>query len=173
MGNFSFPANGLIFIEDDVWVRGQVDGGRLTIASARFPDNSATRSNIIINDNLLYSNYDGQDAIALIAQKHVNIGLNSANTIRIDAALMAQNGRVGRYYYNSFCGANRLRSEITAYGMIASSQRYGFSYTSGVSVVSGYQIRNLIYDVNLLYGPPPSFPLTPDSYQVLLWKEIK
>ncbi|MEK7657647.1 MAG: hypothetical protein AAB366_00390 [Patescibacteria group bacterium] len=173
LGNFSFPANGLIFIEDDVWVRGQVDGGRLTIASARFPDNSATRSNIIINDNLLYSNYDGQDAIALIAQKHVNIGLNSANTIRIDAALMAQNGRVGRYYYNSFCGANRLRSEITAYGMIASSQRYGFSYTSGVSVVSGYQIRNLIYDVNLLYGPPPSFPLTPDSYQVLLWKEIK
>ena len=53
--------------------------------------------------------------------------------------------------------------------MIASSQRYGFAYTDG----TGYQTRNLVYDTNLLYGPPPSFPLTTDSYEVLSWKELK
>lgn len=173
INNYPIPANGLIFIEDDVWVSGQVNAGRLTIASARFPDNPSTRSNITINSDLLYTNYDGQDAIALIAQRHINVGLNSADIIRIDGALMAQNGRVGRYYYNSFCGSNRLRSTITTYGMIASNQRYGFSYISGISIVSGYQTRNLIYDANLLYGPPPSFPLTTDYYEIISWEEIK
>ncbi len=169
IGNYPLPANGLIFFEDDVWARGQINTARVTIASARFPDNQSTRSSITVNYDLLYSNYDGQDVISLIAQKNINIGLRSEDDLRIDAALIAQNGRVGRYYYVSGCGSSYIRSIITAYGMIASSQRYGFAYTNG----TGYQTRNLIYDANLLYNPPPSFPLTPDSYQVLLWKEIK
>ena len=53
--------------------------------------------------------------------------------------------------------------------MIGSYQRYGFAYTDG----TGYQTRNLIYDVNLLYGPPPSFPLTTDTYQTISWEEVK
>lgn len=169
IGNYSLPTNGLIFLEDNVWVRGQINTARVTVASARFPDNASTRSSITVNNDLLYSNYDSQDVISLIAQKNINIGLRSENDLRIDAALIAQNGRVGRYYYVSGCGSYYIRSIITTYGMIASSQRYGFAYTNG----TGYQTRNLIYDANLLYNPPPSFPLTPDSYQVLLWKEIK
>lgn len=169
LGNYSFPSNGLIFLEDDVWVRGQINGGRLTIASARFPDNPTTRSSITINNDILYSNYDGRDVISLIAQKNINIGLNSEDDLRADAALVAQNGRVGRYYYNSSCGLSYRRSVITTYGMIASSQRYGFAYTDG----TGYTTRNLTYDANLLYGPPPGFPLTSDSYKTLSWDEIK
>ncbi|MBI5079657.1 hypothetical protein HZB06_03280 [Candidatus Wolfebacteria bacterium] len=169
IGNYSLPTNGLIFLEDNVWVSGQINTARVTIASARFPDNLSTRSSITVNNDLLYSNYDSQDVISLIAQKNINIGLRSENDLRIDAALIAQNGRVGRYYYVSGCGSYYIRSVITSYGMIASSQRYGFAYTNG----TGYQTRNLTYDANLLYNPPPSFPLTSDSYKVLLWKEIK
>ena len=174
LGNYPMPSNGLIFLEDDVWIRGQINTSRLTIASARFPDNSSTRSSITINNDLLYTNYDGQDVISLIAQKNINIGMVSSSTLRVDAALMAQNGRVGRYYYRppssgQRCSPYHSRSAITTYGMIASSQRYGFAYTDG----TGYQTRNLVYDTNLLYGPPPSFPLTTDSYEVLSWKELK
>lgn len=169
IGNYPFPSNGLIFLEDDIWIRGQINGGRLTIASARFPDNLTTRSNITINNDILYSNYDGRDVISLIAQKNINIGLNSEDDLRADAALVAQNGRVGRYYYISSCGPSHRRSVLTTYGMIASSQRYGFAYTDG----TGYTTRNLTYDANLLYGPPPGFPLTPDSYKTLSWDEIK
>lgn len=172
LGNYPIPANGLIFIEDDIWVRGQINASRVTIASARFPDNPTTRSSITVNENLLYTNYDGQDAIGLITQKNINIGFYSADIIRVDAALMAQNGRVGRYYYrppDNRCTTYHSRNTITTYGMIASSQRYGFAYTDG----TGYQTRNLIYDANLLYAPPPSFPLAAETYEVISWKEIK
>jgi hypothetical protein len=173
--NYSIPANGLIFIEDNVWVRGTIDSARVTIASARFPDSPTTRSSITINQDLKYTNYDGQDAIGLIAQKNINIGLVSANILRVDAALIAQNGRVGRYYYqpsswySNRCSPNHKKSTITTNGMIASNQRYGFAYTDG----TGYETRNLLYDSNLLFGPPPSFPLASEDYEIISWEEVK
>lgn len=168
VGNYPIPANGLIFVEDNVWVQGQVDTARATIAAGRFPDNPSNRPQININTNLTYSNYNGSDVLALISQGNLNVGLYSDNNFRIDAALVSQNGRVGRYYYESQCGTNYTRNTLTLFGMIASNKRYGFSYTDG----TGYQNRNIIYDANLLYGPPPSFPLTSDQYEILSWEEI-
>jgi hypothetical protein len=168
LANYAIPANGLIFVEDHVWVEGQVNSARVTIAAGRFPDNATTRPNIMINNNLLYTNYDGQDVVSLIAQGNINAGLSSANNLRVDAALVAQNGRVGRYHYSSNCGTGYTRNSITLYGMIASNQRYGFAYTDN----TGYDSRDIIYDANLLYGPPPSFPLTSDQYQIVSWKEL-
>jgi hypothetical protein len=52
--------------------------------------------------------------------------------------------------------------------MIASSDRYGFAYTDN----TGYATRIINYDANLLYGPPPSFPLTSDQYQTISWREV-
>lgn len=168
VANYPIPANGLIFVEDHVWVNGQINSARVTLASGKFPDNPSTRTSITINANLLYTNYDGQDTIALIAQGNVNVGLNSADVLRIDAALVAQNGRVGRFYYASDC-TNYIRDTITLYGMLGTNLRYGFAYTDG----TGYQTRNIIYDANLLYGPPPSFPLTSDQYQTVSWQEVE
>jgi hypothetical protein len=174
LANYPFPANGIIFVEDNLWINGQINGARITIAAGRFPDNPAQRKSITVNNNLLYTNYDGTDVIALVSQGNINAGLVSANTLRIDGALIAQNGRVGRYYYRppsgnqSRCSPYHVRDEITLYGMIATYERYGFHYEDG----TGYQIRNIIYDANLLYGPPPSFPLTSDKYEILSWEEI-
>jgi hypothetical protein len=168
VANYAIPANGLIFLEDHVWVDGIINTARVTIASGKFPDNASTRTSITINNDLLYTNYDGQDSIALIAQNNINAGMVSDDDLRIDGALIAQNGRVGRYYYGSSCSPYDDRTKITLYGMIASNQRYGFAYTNG----TGYQTRNIIYDANMLYSPPPSFPLTSDQYQMISWKEI-
>lgn len=173
IGNYPFPANGIIFLEDDIFINGQINGGRLTIAAAFLPDNPPFRKNIIVNNDLLYTNYDGTDVLGLIAQGNVNVGLVSEDDLRIDAALIAQNGRVGRYYYrppgggSQRCSPNHVRQTITPWGMIATNQRYGFAYTDG----TGYQTRNLNYDGSLLYGPPPSFPLTSDQYVTLTWEE--
>ncbi len=172
LGRQSLPANGLIFLEDHVWVEGQIDSARVTIASARFPENPSTYTSITVNEDLKYTNYDGQDVLALIAQNNINIGLFSDNNLQIDAALVAKNGRVGRYYYESDCrlsGTNwYIRSTITLFGMIGTNLRYGFAYTDG----TGYQTRNINYDANLLYGPPPSFPLTSDQYSTISWREV-
>ncbi|WKZ29485.1 MAG: hypothetical protein QY323_02010 [Patescibacteria group bacterium] len=170
--NYDLPHNGILFVEDNVWVEGQIDTARVTVAAARFPDNPAKRMHITVNEDLLYTNYDGQDVIALVAQGNFNVGMISSNTLRIDAALIAQNGRIGRYYYRpptngqNRCSPYHLRQMITLYGMIGTNERYGFAYSDG----TGYQIRNIIYDGNLLYGPPPSFPLAADQYQTITWK---
>lgn len=175
LATYFFPDNGLVFVEDDVWVEGQINTARLTIASARFPDNPAQRAAITVNNDLRYSNYDGQDIIALISQGNFNVGYVSADFLRIDAALIAQNSRVGRYYYRppsgnqDRCSPYHVRNTITLYGMMMSNQRYGFAYTDG----TGYQNRNIIYDSNLLFSPPPSFPLTTDPYSIISWEEIK
>jgi len=168
IGNYAIPANGLIFVEDNVWVEGTIATNRVTIAAGRFPDNPSSRPNILINNDLNYTNIDGQDVIALISQGNVLTGLSSADDLEVDAALVAQNGKVGRFYYASQCGSSYQRDTITLYGMIASNQRYGFAYTDG----TGYDTRNINYDANLLYGPPPSFPLTGDQYEILSWEEV-
>lgn len=178
-GNYPLPANGVVFVEDDVWVEGKIDSARVTIAVGRFPDLASTRKNIIVNNDLLYSNYDGTDSIALIAQKDITTGLFSDDNLRIDAALIAQNGRIGRFYYRPAyaqggtnypgCSTNHVRNSITLYGMLASKNRYGFAYSDN----TGYITRTINYDANLLYNPPPHFPLTSDNYEIISWEEVK
>ena len=168
LGTYDFPDNGLVFLEDNLWVEGEINTARLTIVSARFPETSSTNTSITVNKDIRYNNYDGQDVIALIAQKNINAGLVSNDTLTVDAALVAKNGRVGRFYYENDCYPYNHRSTITLFGMIASIQRYGFAYTDG----TGYTTRNIVYDGNLLYNPPPSFPLTTDQYSVISWREL-
>jgi hypothetical protein len=169
IGNYPNPANGLIFVEDNVWVDGKINTARLTIAAGKFPDSSTTRKSIFINNDLIYTNYDGQDVIGLIAQEDITVGMVSDTNLRIDAALMANNGKAGRHYYSNKCSPYHLRSSLTLYGMIGSNDRYGFAYTDN----TGYDIRTIIYDANLLYGPPPSFPLTSDKYSTISWDEVE
>ena len=167
--NYVFPSNGQVFVEDNAWVDGQINQSRITIASGKFPDNPATRTSITVNNNLTYTNYDGRDTLSLIAQADINVGMVSQDVLRIDGALIAQNGRAGRYYYSNSCSSYGTRTSLTLDGMIGTNLRYGFAYTDG----TGYQTRSLIYDANLLYGPPPAFPLTSNQYSTISWREIK
>ncbi len=168
VANYAFPANGVIFVEDHLWIEGKINTARLTVAAGKFPDYVNTRKSITVNSDLLYTNYNGTDVIALVAQGDFNVGLISDTDLRVDGAIIAQNGRVGRFYYGANCGSEYVRSAITLYGMIASNLRYGFAYTDN----TGYTTRNIIYDGNLLYGPPPSFPLTSSNYQTISWEEV-
>jgi hypothetical protein len=167
-GNYAFPVNGIIFIEDNIVVDGQVNGARLTIVAADLV-NPIVNKNIIINNDITYTLYDGTDSIGLIGQGAVTVGMISDTDLKIDAALIAQNDRVGRPYFGGGSCAYRNRAVISLYGMIASFARYGFAYTDN----TGYAIRNIVYDANLLYGPPPNFPLTSDQYIILSWQEVK
>ncbi len=164
----TIPQNGNMFFEDNLWVRGHISGVRVTIASGRFPVNPATYSNITVDNSLTYGNFNGSDTIALISQNDINVGLNADNNLTIDAALIAQNGWIGRYYYSSSCGSNYTLNSLTTFGIMGTNLRSAFNYSP-----SGFQTRTYNYDANLLYSPPPSFPLTTNGYQLLSWQEIK
>ena len=130
--------------------------------------------NIIINNDLSYTNYDGTDSIGLVAQGGVMVGMISDDNLKIDGALMAQHNKVGRFFYSGSGCTYGHRSIISLYGMIASYSRYGFAFVdSHGNFSSGYVTRNINYDANLLYAPPPEFPLTSDQYQILSWQEVK
>ncbi len=161
----STPANGIIFVKDKVWIDGNIDGNRLTILAFADPITGDT-TDIILNNDLTYTNYDGTDAIGLIAQRDITVGLYSEDDLQIDAALIAKEGRVGRNYYFSSCGPSYVRDTITINGSLATRNRYGFAYVDG----TGYQYRNLNYDNNLTFIPPPHFPTT-GEYTFISWKE--
>ncbi len=167
LGNYALPANGVLFFEDHVWVEGAINNARITIAAGTFPVNSATYKNIIVNNNLTYTNFDSSDVIGLIAQGNFLVGMASADSLTIDAAIIAQNGATIRYYYGGKCSPWNLRSTLTTYGMFGSNGQGYFYYGD-----SGYASQPASYDANLLYAPPPFFPLTSDQYSILSWDEI-
>ena len=168
IGTYPYPANGLMFFEDNVWVEGQINTNRLTIAAGAFPVNPATYKNIIVNNNLTYTHFDGTDVLALIAQGNFLVGMASADNLTIDGAVIAQNGQTIRYYYSNKCSPYTYRTTLTTYGMFASNGQGYFYYGN-----SGYQNQPASYDANLLYGPPPSFPLTGNQYQLISWQEVQ
>lgn len=165
----TIPQNGDMFFADNLWVRGHVSGARVTIASGRFPVNPTTYSNITVNNSITYGNFDGSDTVSLISQNNINVGLASDDDLVIDAALIAQNGWIGRFYYNNNCGSNYTRTSLTTLGMMATNLSSAFAYTP----TSGFAARTYNYDANLLYNPPPSFPLTTDGYTLISWQEIQ
>ncbi len=174
VGTYAMPANGVIFLEDHTWVEGQIKNNKVTIVAARFPESPGQYRNIILNKDVKYTYTDGRDVIGMIAQGDINIGLESEDVLDIHAAMIAKNGRIGRYYYRGpwsnkpGCANYHIRDSINVYGMIGTNKRYGFAYTDD----TGYQNRNVTYDANLLYNSPPEFPLTADQYEIISWEQL-
>lgn len=160
--NYSIPNNGIIFVEHNVWIEGTINNKRVTVVAAN-TIGGTSRDIYIGTDNLLYTNLDGSDIIGLVAQNNISVIANSLNYLTIDAALLAQSGRVGRNYYSHTYDKNT----ITVNGSLATNTRYGFAYTDG----TGYTNRILNFDNNLLYYPPPYFP-TGTDYYIDLWEEL-
>lgn len=180
---FNIPDNGIIFVKNRVWIDGQINNSKVNVLAFFEPfTDTANTADIIINNDLLYTNYNGADSIGLIAQGDIGPGLYSEGSeigtedqmeLRIDAAMIAKSGRVGRLYYKHNSGDEYpKRQKITIYGSLATNQRYGFNYSCGTSDqwCSGYKIRNIIYDNNLTLDPPTNFP-TAGEYTFISWKE--
>ncbi len=166
----NIPANGVIYVEDKTWVEGTVRG-RVLVAAAVLPYNSGTAPSIMIPNNIVYSAKDGTDVLGLIAQQHILITYNSPNDLEIDGALIAQNGSAQRFeFVDASNNPISVLNSITIYGSTSSFGTWTWSWVSGPTVISGYVHTNTVYDSNLLYGPPPSFPLDSSGYQQISWK---
>lgn len=162
------PDNGVIFAENNVWIEGKINDRRLTVVAADLR-NGGSRYDVYLKNDLTYTNYDGKDVLGLIADGNIEVIENSEENLKIDAAMLAQEGRVGRENY----GWDDDKDSITIFGSIASNKRYGFSWVyDGGGFASGYRNRNLYFDNNLLYNPPPYFP-TGTEYLLDLWEEIQ
>ena len=157
------PQNGVIFVKDHVWVEGVING-RVVVAATKYSTDPAQQARILIPNNITYLAKDGNHVLGLIAEKDVLVTYYAPDILEIDGALIAQNGSAQRYYF-----PGNLKTSITIYGAVASFGVWTWSWTDGVSCTSGYCNTSTTYDANLLYGPPPSFPLSTDGYQQISW----
>jgi hypothetical protein len=157
--NYAIPNSGIIFVENDAWVDGTVNNKKVTIAAANLL--GGTYANIYIGlGNLRYSSYDCNNIIGLVAQKDITIVRDCPNNFTIDAALLAQTGRVGMNDYGF------TNTSLTINGAIASYLQPYFNHG-----VSGFADRTYNFNNNLLYCPPAYFP-TGSEYAVDLWEEL-
>lgn len=166
LSNYPIVDNGVIFVEHNVWVEGNIDTKKLSIVAANLV--SGEQRNVYIGRDIRYAHSNCSEVLGIIGQNNIEIYRESNNFLHIDAALMAQSGRVGR---ENYAGGSAIRDTITVNGAIATNLRYGFAWTAGAVHTSGYRNRNLYYDNNLLYCPPPYFP-TGKNYLIDLWEEL-
>ena len=166
IGTQAIPANGIIYVEDKVWVEGTVNG-KVTVAAAILPYNSSTAPSIYIPNNVTYAAKDGSTELGLIAQQNVIVSYGAPQNLEVDAAMISQNGSVENLYYT---GNTDVKTKITVYGSIMTYGQWTWTWVDGGGTdVSGYATTNDTYDNNLLYGPPPSFPLSASGYKQLSW----
>ncbi len=160
----AIPTNGVIYIEDTVWVEGTVNG-RVMVAAAKLPYNSSTAPTIYIPNNILYAAKDGTSVLGLLAQNNIVVTNHAPATLEIDAALIAQNGSTQFFYYQ-----NDIKTIISIFGSIMSYGQWTWTWVdSNGNTISGYATTKDQYDSNLLYKPPPSFPLSSSGYQQTSW----
>lgn len=192
----AIPSSGVIFAEDNVWVRSNPTfHGRVTIANGRLT--SAQTTDITIADNLAYSSKDGSDAIGLVAEGNVYIGsfappASSSFTLEVDAAVLAETGNVeypSNYVFsNNTCTRGWISNNQTLnfYGSVSTRQLWTWSWLRNSSCgdnvfdgslpapsryISGFEYNTTHYDYNLLYSPPPHYP-TVSGYNILSWREV-
>lgn len=168
VGTYTITNKPLVFVEDNVWVEGQVHG-RVTVASASFPIGSSNVDTWIPN-NITYTTYDGTDVLGLISQNNLYFTRDIPDDFQVDAVLMSQNGAIVRHGYITSCnpGSWSIKNSLTMTGAVIN---YDKSYWNwGDPLESGFNIRNINYDTNILYAPPPYFP-TSGEYQFISWRE--
>lgn len=165
------PSNGIIFIEDTAWIRGDIRD-RISVAAGVFPDTPNSNVDIIVNGNMSYGGVlDGTRSLGVIAQRNVQIPWSGApNDMVLQGAFIAQKGSFHRRYYDGSAQTHRLKDSLTRYGMIASYGVPATAWVSGNSVVSGFRQGSSAYDPNMLYNPPPYFP-TAGQYDFISWEE--
>jgi hypothetical protein len=173
IGHYDLPNDcSPIFLEDNVWVSGDVQG-RATVVAAKLPETPSSMKKIIIHDNINY--VDNDSVLGLISQSDILIPLYSPTRLEIKAALLAQNGRVFRYYYPNWWWepyrTYAIRDYIETYGSIITNKVWTFTWVDGYgNVLSGYRETEMSYNPDLTYSPPPFFPVSGD-YEVFKWEE--
>jgi type II secretory pathway pseudopilin PulG len=194
--NIPIPSSGVIFAEDNVWVRSNPTfHGRVTIANGRLATNYTT--DITVADNLAYSTKNGEDAIGLVAEGNVFIGSfappDASNfTLEVDAAVLAETGSVeypSNYTFsNTDCtrGWTSNNQRLNFYGSVATRDTWTWSWVrqsgcgdsvfdptlpSPYTYLSGFKYNTTHYDYNLLYAPPPNYPVV-GGYSFLSWREV-
>jgi hypothetical protein len=173
-GSYDVSGNPVFFFEDNLWIEGTLNG-ETTVAAARFPLDSY-EVNIWIPNNIVYLDRSGAHKLGLIAQHDIVMTKDVPEDLEINGALLAQSSRVLRHHYNYHdCkeGNPEMKDELTIYGSVISNliAYWNFSGGGGGQPTSGFVKRNIEFDPNMYYDPPPFFP-SDGELEMVDWQEV-
>lgn len=190
----AIPSSGVIFAEDNVWVRtNPTFNGRVNIGAGRLAS-TTQQAMAVIADDIVYTAKDGSAAIGIVAEDDVIIApyappATGSFTFEVDAAIISQSGDVVYPLYyrtnSTKCtrGWSNANQSFSFYGSVAVRQTWTWLWSignsacgdavnvSGVGYITGFLNSTTSYDYNLLYAPPPSYPVT-STYNILSWREF-
>jgi hypothetical protein len=159
----------LLFVEDNVWVDGTVQG-RTTIVAARVGATASRYARIYLNGSLTLQDAQ-RDAVALIAQGDLRFPLVLPDVLNVAGVLIAQHGRIFRPYYPSTYRPWHVRPELHLNGSLITN---GIAVTAWVdrngNVVSGFQRGTNTFDARYALDPPPYVPALSEAV-FLKWNE--
>ncbi len=172
-GNFDIdPDCPLIFVEDDLWIDGEING-KVTVAAAT--DVAGITRNIVLQGNITYT--DDDDGFLAIAQNDLLVGFDVPNDMEINGIFVAQAGHFGRNDYSWFTTPAAwqqyvFRDSLTINGTIVSNGRVGTQWVYGDgTIASGFIERFSNYDRRLVLDPPPLTPKISDNYSFIEWRQ--
>ena len=173
LGNYVIPNDcGLVFVEDDLWAEGEING-KITAVSADLI-NPNQETNVWLKGNIEYTTKEGSDGLVLVAQNNNLIDLYVPDSIELHGIYIAQNGHFGRNHYScSSYWPECKRSYLEIFGSIISNGRVGTKWSSGSTWVSGFEKRENIYDHEQSFWPPSFLPATSKEYEFKEWEEIE
>ncbi|MFH1462365.1 MAG: hypothetical protein ABIG08_01530 [bacterium] len=160
------PDCSLIFVEDNLWLEGEVRG-KVTVASANLI-NPTEDTDIVLPGDINYTILDGSDGLGVIGERNVLISPDSPDRMELRGIFIAQKGHFGRNHYSG-----NIREQLEIYGSIVSNGRVGTKWSSGGQVVSGYLRRENYNDSNLIYNPPPFVPNISSEFKIVNWEEVE
>lgn len=176
VGRYTIPSDcRVIFAQSKVWLQGTV-GTKITVVAA---DTGSFSPDIVLSSDIVYASGSGASGLTAIAERSILIPLTSPEAMTIRGIFVAQNGYVGRNYYTT-SGSNDVPSQYDSYviqaslttiGSVISNNRVGTQWSSGGTMVSGYQTRTDTYDRLLAFDPPPFTPSASPDYKLVLWRE--
>jgi hypothetical protein len=174
LGNNTIPADcGLVFVEDKLWLEGEVKG-KLTVASADVT-NPNVDTDLILAGNINYTTTDGSDGLTAIGEHSVLIPVQSPDNMELRGIFIAQKGYFGRNLYPRWYEPYDHRSTLEINGTIVSNGRVGTKWGCSVWACrdgwSGYNSRENSYDRKLATDPPPLTPYTSEEFKFVEWRE--
>jgi len=170
---FSIPGDcGLIFVEDDLWIEGEIRG-KITVVSADL-ETPSKETNVWLTGDITYKTKDGSDGLVLLAQHNNLISLHSPDYMELQGIYIAQTGHFGRNHYScSMYPADCKKEYLEMYGSVVSNGRVGTQWVySWGGIASGYKERENIYDPKQSYNPPPFLPFTSEIFEFKQWEEL-
>jgi hypothetical protein len=181
LGTYTIPSTcGLIYVEDNTWIEGTIPS-QITVVAANVVTAGIT-PNIMLPNNITYSNPSGVSGLTAISANDILITPNSPQNMTLNGIFIAQGGAFGRNYYGedptgSFITCPNTyepRGTLTIHGTTVSNDRTGTKWINGcASGDAGYQTRTDAFDRQLSTNAPPFTPNISTIGQFVNWYQTQ